>query len=193
MPREWLKVTGANTLGGLIGAWGIKSGNFPDPADLLAFAREVFNIPTEIKCCQRAAEYVYKLPRDERRRLGKAAVERHPELTQKNLRRTAQGKTSEKRLATPQKSFYQSWEWKKLRYEVLKERGGKCQCCGATLENGARIVVDHIKPIRHFWHLRFDKTNCQVLCNDCNMGKASDDMTDWGAANIVPFPNVNGA
>jgi 5-methylcytosine-specific restriction protein A len=88
--------------------------------------------------------------------------------------------------------FYRSWEWKKLRYEVLKEFGAQCQCCGATAQHGVRIVVDHIKPIRNFWQLRLVKANCQVLCNDCNMGKASSDETAWTSTNIVPFPNVGG-
>jgi HNH endonuclease len=90
------------------------------------------------------------------------------------------------------RGFYKSWEWKKLRYEILKERGARCECCGATPEHGARIVVDHIKPVRRFWQLRLEKSNCQVLCNDCNMGKSGDDTTDWNGSNIVPFPNVEG-
>ena len=193
MPKEWMKVSGANTLGGLVGAWGIKAGNFPDPVDLLTFARKVFNIPHEIKCCQRAAEYVYSLPREERRRLGKAAVALHPELTQKKPRRPVNQPMRVSQAATSQQLFYRSWEWKQLRYQVLKERGVCCECCGATTADHLRIVVDHIKPIARYWHLRLDKTNCQVLCNDCNMGKGRSDETDWSAANIVPFPNVNGA
>ena len=78
------------------------------------------------------------------------------------------------------KAFYKSWEWKRLRYDFLKEVERRCQCCGATPDDGVHIVVDHIKPIRHFWHLRLDINNLQALCNDCNMGKGSRDHTNWG-------------
>jgi hypothetical protein len=75
--------------------------------------------------------------------------------------------------------FYASWEWKRLRYDFIKDKDRRCGCCGATPEDGARIVVDHVKPIRLFWGLRLDKKNLQLLCDDCNMGKGSRDQTDW--------------
>jgi hypothetical protein len=75
--------------------------------------------------------------------------------------------------------FYHSWEWKRVRYDFLKGRQRRCECCGATPEHGVRIVVDHIKPIRHYWDLRLDPANLQLLCDDCNMGKGSRDETDW--------------
>jgi hypothetical protein len=77
------------------------------------------------------------------------------------------------------KEFYASWEWKRLRYEFLKQQRRRCQCCGAMAADGAKIVVDHIKPIRRFWHLRLEISNLQLLCDDCNMGKGSHDYTDW--------------
>lgn len=76
-------------------------------------------------------------------------------------------------------AFYDSWEWKKVRYEFLKGRERRCLCCGAGPEHGVRVVVDHIKPIRHHWDLRLDPNNLQVLCDDCNKGKGSCDETDW--------------
>jgi 5-methylcytosine-specific restriction endonuclease McrA len=80
------------------------------------------------------------------------------------------------------KAFYNSWQWKRLRYRVLKERGRTCECCKATAADGAKIVVDHIKPVRHFWDLRLDPKNLQVLCDGCNRGKGSHDETDWRPA-----------
>jgi 5-methylcytosine-specific restriction endonuclease McrA len=77
------------------------------------------------------------------------------------------------------KRFYASRGWKVFRYRILKERGRTCECCRATAADGAVIVVDHIRPLRQFWHLRLDPTNLQVLCNDCNMGKSNRDVTDW--------------
>lgn len=81
--------------------------------------------------------------------------------------------------------FYKSWEWRTLRMEVLKEHGRACQCCGAepgmktSSGEAVRICVDHIKPLSKFWHLRLDRTNLQVLCDECNMGKGNWDQTDF--------------
>ena len=73
------------------------------------------------------------------------------------------------------KAFYASWEWKKVRFEVLKKYGPVCMLCNSR----ERIVVDHIKPRSKFPDLQLDPDNCQVLCNDCNMGKSNDDFTDF--------------
>ena len=84
------------------------------------------------------------------------------------------------------KGFYNSWEWKKIRYEVLKTYGATCMLCNST-EN---IVVDHIKPISKFPHLRLTFSNLQVLCRDCNMGKSCDDLTDFRPDEEVPENKV---
>lgn len=88
-------------------------------------------------------------------------------------------------------AFYDSWEWKQVRYLILKKRGRICECCGAAAATGARIVVDHIKPVRKFWDLRFDERNLQILCDDCNRGKSVDDQTDWRPA-VGEFSNNSG-
>jgi len=80
------------------------------------------------------------------------------------------------------KAFYNSWQWKRLRYAFLKDKQRRCECCGATAADGARIVVDHIKPVRRFWHLRLDRTNLQVACDCCNRGKGSHDQSDFRTA-----------
>jgi 5-methylcytosine-specific restriction endonuclease McrA len=72
-------------------------------------------------------------------------------------------------------AFYGSWEWLKLRYEVLKAYGAVCMCCGDT----GRIVIDHIKSRRRYPELQLEFDNLQVLCNRCNKGKSYDDETDW--------------
>ena len=75
--------------------------------------------------------------------------------------------------------FYASWEWKRLRYDFLKDKARRCGCCGRSPDDGVAVNVDHIKPIRHHWRLRLDYNNLQILCSDCNMGKGSRDETDW--------------
>jgi 5-methylcytosine-specific restriction endonuclease McrA len=77
------------------------------------------------------------------------------------------------------KGFYNSWRWRKLRYEVLKEYGATCQCCGVSAADGVPICVDHIRPLRKYWDLRLERSNLQILCGPCNMGKASRDETDF--------------
>lgn len=77
------------------------------------------------------------------------------------------------------KKFYASPEWKRARYDALKRHGARCQCCGATAATGARINVDHIRPLKANWHLRLEQSNLQVLCGSCNAGKGNRDKTDW--------------
>lgn len=73
-------------------------------------------------------------------------------------------------------AFYASPEWKMTRYEALRRDGAKCACCGAT---EGKMVVDHIQPLRVFWHLRLEMGNLQVLCDDCNRGKGARHADDW--------------
>jgi hypothetical protein len=86
--------------------------------------------------------------------------------------------------------FYESIEWRRLSYDVKIERGRRCECCGATPATGARIITDHIKPIRKYWHLRLQRSNLQVLCDDCNLGKGSRDETDFREETQVSEPVV---
>lgn len=80
------------------------------------------------------------------------------------------------------KDFYASQRWRRLRYQVLKARGGRCECCGRTAATHAVVLhVDHIKPRSTHPELALEETNLQVLCEDCNMGKSFQDDTDWRA------------
>jgi 5-methylcytosine-specific restriction endonuclease McrA len=78
------------------------------------------------------------------------------------------------------KKFYRSRAWRAARYAFLKTqpRPVRCKCCGATAEH-ARLVCDHIVAIKKDWGRRLDQSNLQLLCDDCNLAKASDDSTDW--------------
>lgn len=81
----------------------------------------------------------------------------------------------------PDKSeaFWKCLAWRQLRYEVLKNTGARCQCCGATRKDGVQIHVDHIHPRKTHPQLALSIDNLQVLCEDCNAGKGSWDSTDW--------------
>ncbi len=78
-------------------------------------------------------------------------------------------------LVATDRKFYQSKQWRALRYEVLRYYGGRCMCCGST----GPLHVDHIKPRKHFPELSLTFLNLQVLCKDCNLGKSAVDQTDW--------------
>jgi 5-methylcytosine-specific restriction endonuclease McrA len=76
------------------------------------------------------------------------------------------------RRATPEqiKLFYRSPEWKAARYDVLR-REPRCRHCGASAAGGARMNVDHRKPLSKRWDLRLNRRNLQTMCASCNWGK----------------------
>jgi len=87
-------------------------------------------------------------------------------------------------VSTPKKvktktNFYESREWRELRYQALVKNNGRCECCGAGKHNGKVLHVDHILPRSLFPDRQLDLTNLQVLCEDCNLGKSNKDVTDW--------------
>lgn len=63
--------------------------------------------------------------------------------------------------------FYRSDEWITKREEMKALLPPICVYCDST----ADLVVDHIKPLRYYWHLRLDNTNFQMLCKTCNKKK----------------------
>lgn len=75
--------------------------------------------------------------------------------------------------------FYNTPEWKRLRYRVLQHYGARCMCCGSSAKDGAKIHVDHIKPKSLYPELSLDFDNCQILCEPCNMGKSNLYENDW--------------
>ena len=75
--------------------------------------------------------------------------------------------------------FLQSYAWREVRMQALIKYGRKCQCCGATPESGAIMNVDHIKPRKIHPELALTLNNLQILCHECNHGKANWDQTDW--------------
>jgi 5-methylcytosine-specific restriction endonuclease McrA len=66
--------------------------------------------------------------------------------------------------------FYDTREWKQLRFRVLIHYQRRCMACFAT---NTVLHVDHIKPISKFPELRLDFNNLQILCETCNLGKSN--------------------
>ena len=79
--------------------------------------------------------------------------------------------------ATYESDFYRSQVWRSLRIEVLAESSRRCLLCGNSPDNGITLHVDHIKPRSLFPELALDKSNLQVLCEDCNLGKMTNELS----------------
>ena len=56
-----------------------------------------------------------------------------------------------------------------IRFQVLKRDGYRCQMCGVTAQDGAKLEIDHIHPVSKGGGNEL--SNLQVLCRDCNAGK----------------------
>lgn len=69
--------------------------------------------------------------------------------------------------------FYSTNEWRHIRWEVLRASDMACVVCGRGRAHGIVLHVDHIKPRSKFPWLELVKSNLQVLCADCNIGKGS--------------------
>jgi len=58
-----------------------------------------------------------------------------------------------------------------LRYDVLLRDDFRCRVCGFSVESGAHLHVDHIKPVSRGGVTEL--SNLQALCSVCNMGKGA--------------------
>ncbi len=57
------------------------------------------------------------------------------------------------------------------RFAVLKRDGYRCQLCGASSADGARLEVDHRTPLAKGGSNNLD--NLWTLCQKCNAGKGT--------------------
>lgn len=71
--------------------------------------------------------------------------------------------------------FYNSYEWKKLRYEILKRDNYVCALCGKGrndyYEDGitkVKLSVDHIIKRSEDHSKELDPENCRILCFNCH-------------------------
>jgi diadenosine tetraphosphate (Ap4A) HIT family hydrolase len=69
-----------------------------------------------------------------------------------------------------------------IRYEVLKRAKGRCECCGASIDDRP-IDIDHIVPRSKTGDN--DISNYQALCWLCNANKGNRDNTDFRGINAI--------
>ncbi|WP_434670333.1 HNH endonuclease [Klebsiella sp. B345] len=99
--------------------------------------------------------------------LFQAIIRRQQEKEREQAKRTSQ-------------TFYNSREWRALRYQALKKYGGACSACGrSAAKHGVVIHVDHIKPRSKYPHLALRLDNLQLLCHECNLAKGNRDEIKW--------------
>lgn len=72
------------------------------------------------------------------------------------------------------KDFYNTREWRTIRWKVISESSGRCVYCGRSHKaHGVIMHVDHILPRSKHPELELTISNLQVLCEDCNIGKGA--------------------
>jgi hypothetical protein len=57
----------------------------------------------------------------------------------------------------------------RVRYEVLQASGFRCRGCGAGVDDGVKLVIDHLVLVD--WGGTNDMVNLRALCVECNHGK----------------------
>lgn len=57
-----------------------------------------------------------------------------------------------------------------LRYDILKRDNFRCQICGSTANDGAKLHIDHIIPVSKGGQTV--PNNLRTLCDRCNLGKS---------------------
>jgi len=111
------------------------------------------------------------------RKLESLVAEKNAEIRQLNKAskqsRETRYKTSPPYHPGMKSDFYQTNEWRKLRWQAISSGNGKCQVCGRTQKNGIILHVDHKLPRSKYPELELDICNLQLLCEDCNMGKGA--------------------
>lgn len=81
-----------------------------------------------------------------------------------------------------ERAFYVSPEWLRLRAEIIKERGRRCQSCGASQ---GRIHLDHIVELQDGGD-RTARSNLQLLCQACHTRKTTQERAKRLSAPYSP-------
>lgn len=75
---------------------------------------------------------------------------------------------------------------RKLRHKVFERDGYRCRECGASVDDGATLEIDHIVPVAKGG--KNDIDNLQTLCKKCNRMKLTDTWVG-GESNIDAMNN----
>lgn len=84
------------------------------------------------------------------------------------------------RSASNATTFYNSKEWRRLRYQAFRKYGNKCSVCGRGASEGMVMNVEHIKPRSLHPHLALELSNLQIMSHECNLSKSYRDEIKWG-------------
>jgi 5-methylcytosine-specific restriction endonuclease McrA len=130
---------------------------------------------------QKEAELRYSAKKAQERKkkeaikAGKEAILKVKQLENQIARMKEGYKNSRPQYVKGMKSdFYNTQEWRELRWKVIQESKGCCYICGRNnKKDGVILHVDHIKPRSKFPELELVKSNLQILCEDCNLGKSA--------------------
>lgn len=99
--------------------------------------------------------------------------EKYPEPPSDKERR------ARKKLEKERRAFYETPEWRAVRYAALERSNGCCDCCGNRGSKDTPLYGDHIIPRSIRPDLELEPDNVQILCKDCNLGKSNKYQTDW--------------
>jgi len=81
-------------------------------------------------------------------------------------------------------AFYNSPEWERVRYLALTRDFGLCQDCLDEKKITPADVVDHVKPLKLFWHLRLSLDNLRSLCSKHHAIKTAEDRRKYGVGRV---------
>jgi 5-methylcytosine-specific restriction protein A len=76
-------------------------------------------------------------------------------------------------------AFYHSKQWIAVREQALIRDNYLCQDCLEERKLTKADVVDHILPIKLFWHLRLVLSNLRSLCHSHHNQKTQEDKKKY--------------
>ena len=83
-----------------------------------------------------------------------------------------EGRSTRKRQAPGARKMFTAAE----RFRILKRDSFRCQLCGVSTNDGARLEIDHRHSIANGGSN--EEVNLWTLCFDCNRGKGRDSIHD---------------
>ena len=99
---------------------------------------------------------------------GRNAYSREEKFSVDQIKTVLQ-EANERRSYEDSKQYQRSLMTASLRYQILQRDHFQCTICGASAAKGAKLEVDHIKPISKGG--KTEPSNLRTLCRSCNRGK----------------------